>query len=281
MYKSSKPLAILLATYNSSKYLEAQLNSLYDQTFLDWELFVRDDGSSDRTLDIVDQYCSKYGNITVVEDGKKHLGAKYSFMALLDMVDAQYYMFCDHDDVWLSGKIDITLSALKEAESANKGKAVVVHTDLTIVDGELNVQNKSMWEYAKIKPELVKQRKYSMACSYMTGCTMGLNRQAKYELALNMPPEALMHDWWIATQAIFKDAVIVSIATPTILYRLHGNNEAGVPRASSLYFADKILRFRKTIEGHRQMFPLLKIFGYGSVIKYYYYKIIYTIKRNF
>lgn len=276
--KSTTDLTILIATYNSGKYLREQLDSLYSQTNLDWTLFVHDDGSKDDTLAIIKEYQERYSNIVIVDDHLKALGPKKNFIHLLKVVDAKYYMFCDHDDVWLPIKVEITLNEIKKAESQNPLKPVVFHSDLTVVDGNLNVIDKSMWHYAKIRPEILHHRKYAMVACYMTGCTMGLNEQAKKELALNMPDDAIMHDWWIGIQAAIKGAVIISSHQSTILYRLHGNNDSGIPHNTKLRFLNKILKYGFQTDYDRKTKIYRRQFG---VSNYYLFKILYNVRRYF
>ena len=102
-------VSILLSTYNSEAFLQDQINSVLTQTIKDWVLYIRDDGSTDNTISIIDNYCKQYDNIVFCRDGLSNLGAKNSFMTLLSQVDSTYYMFCDHDDVWLPFKIEKTL----------------------------------------------------------------------------------------------------------------------------------------------------------------------------
>ena len=72
-------LAILLGTYNGGRFLREQLDSLFAQTMKDFQLYIRDDGSTDDTMQIVEEYRQRYSNIVVVDDGEKNLGAKRNF----------------------------------------------------------------------------------------------------------------------------------------------------------------------------------------------------------
>lgn len=103
---------ILLATYNGAKYLPEQLASLESQTHGDWRLIVRDDGSSDGSLDLVRDWAVETGSdLVVLEDGESRLGPAQSFGQLLARSDAPYFAFCDQDDVWLAEKIKARLAS--------------------------------------------------------------------------------------------------------------------------------------------------------------------------
>ena len=91
-------IAILMATYNGAVYLRAQLDSLMSQTRRDWTLYVQDDFSTDSTLDIIREYQQRYDNIRLLEHTSQ-LGPMKNFMSMLEQVEADYYLFCDQDDV--------------------------------------------------------------------------------------------------------------------------------------------------------------------------------------
>ena len=94
---------ILLATYNSEKYLAQQLDSILAQEFQEFEILIRDGGSTDSTLEIIREFCQKYpGKVTFAEAGKA--GACQNFSRLLELSTAQIVMFSDHDDVWMPDK---------------------------------------------------------------------------------------------------------------------------------------------------------------------------------
>ena len=110
-------VAILLATYNGEKFIEKQLDSLLGQSFQQFKIYIHDDGSNDKTLEIIRSYESQFpGKFVIFEEESKHLGAAFSFMWLLNRVEAPYYMFCDQDDIWFPQKIELTLKKMKEIE---------------------------------------------------------------------------------------------------------------------------------------------------------------------
>lgn len=280
-YKSLTPLAILLATYNSSSFLREQLDSLFYQDNLDWTLFIHDDGSKDNTLDIIKEYQLKYQNIVVIEDGIIRLGAQKNFMHLLNSVEANYYMFCDHDDVWLPFKVNITITQLMNMEQQFENRSIVVHTDLTIVDKQLQLIDKSMWHYSKIRPSLLKRPNYAPVSCYLTGCTVAINNKAKKDLLGDFLFDWILHDQWLGLQAVYQNAIISSISTPTILYRLHGNNETGIPKRNLKAYISRCVAVSDFTKGFRNLKPYLDTYNYGTSLKFLFYKMLYTIKRNF
>ena len=101
---SDKKTAILMATYNGEQYVAEQIDSLLAQTDSDWTLYIHDDGSKDHTQEIINKYAETHDNI-VVMDFPGGNGAKENFFKMMFSVDADYYMLCDQDDVWLPEKV--------------------------------------------------------------------------------------------------------------------------------------------------------------------------------
>lgn len=221
---------ILLSTYNGERYLREQIDSILAQTYQDWQLIIRDDGSMDSTVDIVQEYIRSYKDrITLLEkNGNK--GAMESFGELLQVSTSDYFMFCDQDDVWLPDKVEQTLNKMLQTEQTiTKGCPVVVHTDLIVVDQDLNTINPSYFNYANIKPSLVNSDiDYLLIFNSVTGCTAMGNKAARKN-ACPIPPFAPMHDSWLAQSTLMAGGKIATLFSPTILYRQHSKNVIGAP----------------------------------------------------
>lgn len=115
---------ILLSTYNGEKYLAEQLDSLLSQTYPNIVIYVRDDGSKDHTLSIIQSYLQKCagtkGHRMVLLENSKGENAGYmeSFWTLLrESESADYYAFCDQDDFWLPDKIELGVKMLEKERS--------------------------------------------------------------------------------------------------------------------------------------------------------------------
>ena len=99
---------ILMATYNGGRYLRNQLLSLQQQTYEDWTLLVRDDGSTDDTVHILREFAKSDNRINIVEeDSGKHLGPGRNFLGLTKYSTSEYVIFCDQDDIWFEKKLEI------------------------------------------------------------------------------------------------------------------------------------------------------------------------------
>ncbi|CEQ10467.1 family 2 glycosyl transferase [[Clostridium] sordellii] len=215
---------ILMATYNGEKYLKDQIDSILNQTYTDWKLYIRDDGSNDNTLNIINEYIEKYrSKIILIEDDKSGLGAKLNFGELLKYSTSEYCMFSDQDDIWLENKIELTLNEMKKTES-NNNLPILIHTDLKVVDNEMNIISDSFFKYQNISPEYNKLNNL-LVLNTVTGCTVMMNKKL-VDLCRSIPKDCILHDWWIALVASGL-GVVRTLYEPTILYRQHGDNCAG------------------------------------------------------
>lgn len=268
-------VAILLATYNATKYLPELIDSLQKQSFKDWHLYVQDDLSSDGTEQMVKAYAENDSRIIWIENHEKK-GAMKNFMDLLQQVDAPYYMFCDHDDVWLPRKVELTFNKMRETEEQHRGIPVVVHTDLKVVDGKLNEINPSFWKMSRIDPNLLRTFN-DMAGHYLTtGCTMMINARAK-EVSLPLQEGALMHDSWVTNRVMINGGVVTEVAEPTILYRQHGNNTIGAKDSQHNYLSNKLNSLGIVLRENTKYYHMLKCMGYGNFFKFLYYKLRYFV----
>ena len=275
---TNKSVAILLATYNSSKHLEELIESIISQTYKDWKLVIHDDGSTDNTIEIIENYIKIDDRFSLVLKDKK-FGAAKSFMELLRITNADYYFFCDHDDVWLPEKLEKSVSLLQETEKKNSSQQVIVHTDLFVVDQSLKIKNDSFWKSSKIFPNLLKGKNIAQVFNFVTGCTMGFNQKAK-DISFPYPDNIPMHDWWINLCVLKNDGIVEELREPLILYRQHGNNEVGARKADAKYFCNKIQNLKITFQKQWEHILFLKSFKGINVFQYYYYKLYYTILRN-
>lgn len=131
---------ILIPVYNSARYIDQQFESLFQQTIQDFKLIISDDCSTDNTIEIISEWQKRYPDRIIILNGKpNNIGVSQNINQLLAVSSADYTMFCDHDDVWLPNKIEITLNKMLEAENENaQNLPILVHTDLKVVDENLN-----------------------------------------------------------------------------------------------------------------------------------------------
>jgi glycosyltransferase involved in cell wall biosynthesis len=232
-------ILILLSTYNGEKYLKAQLDSLFSQSCQNFKLIIRDDGSTDGTKEILSSY-----DIELLSSGE-NLGVKKSFETLLKYAfensDAEYFMFCDQDDVWNKDKIEKTLKKMQELKNLYGNKIpLLVHTDLEVVNERLETLSFSMWKSEHINPKANTLNKLLMQ-NTITGCTMMINRTLAMK-SLSISSKAIMHDWWIGLVAT-AFGKIGFIEESTIKYRQHGRNDTGAKTYDYKFIINKLKKF--------------------------------------
>ncbi|MDD2559730.1 MAG: hypothetical protein PHE04_03565, partial [Bacteroidales bacterium] len=158
------------------------------------------------------------------------------------------------------------------------GKAVVINTDLKVVDEQLNEISPSFWAYNKIRPALLKSFEYLTVCNAFTGCTMMINQAAK-ELALPISEKALMHDKWIALKVAAAGGILESIHEATVLYRQHGENQIGARKIGLAHYFIQLKSLAATRKENRATLEMSRAIKRFSWPKYLLYKALYTIRR--
>ncbi|WP_373880083.1 glycosyltransferase family 2 protein [Levilactobacillus brevis] len=238
---AKKKIAILLSTYNGQQYLAEQLQSLQKQSYEDWHLYIRDDGSHDKTTHIIREFCESDSRIVWVNEKKQiNLGVKQSFMRLLTDVEADYYMFCDQDDVWLPNKISITLAAMED-----NGVPQLTFTDLRLVDNKLNlIKRESV--LSRVKVGYWTDASNVFFDNVVTGCTVMINSELKSAVLPVNADAIVMHDWFLTIIAA-QIGTIHFVAQETILYRQHQENQVGI-NVSYLARLAKLKNFKKFIK---------------------------------
>lgn len=265
-----------MATYNGGKYLKQQLDSIIAQTNPQWHLYIHDDGSTDDTLLIVNEYQEKHeGRITLMKYPTQG-GAMKNFLSMLQEIEADYYMFCDQDDVWYPNKIECLQSVMCEVERTSKGKPVVVHCDLTVVDDELNIINESMWSMMNMHPQNI-QKLSQYVMNVATGCAMLFNREARNS-ALRIPyTHALMHDTWVTIRAVADGGTVKAVPIQLVYYRQHENNTLGAKDYRIFNTKYRVCHIKSIIQNNILYYKMLRNAGYGSIFAYILNKIRFHV----
>lgn len=228
-------ITILMAIYNGETYLREQIESIIAQTFTDWRLILCDDCSKDSSFEIASDYATRYpGKIVAVRNPEPSGSAQNNFMDMLCSADDDYIMFSDQDDVWLPDKIRLTYDEMKRQEGQSPETPVLVHTDLFVTDGELNVLSRSFMKYSGFNARYNSLNRL-LVQNNISGCTTMINRSlTKRATGINLS-RIIMHDWWIGLVASAFGRVGF-VKTPTILYRQHSGNQVGAKNAMSLRY---------------------------------------------
>lgn len=276
--RNIKDIAILMSVYNGELYLREQLDSIINQTFDNWTLYIRDDCSTDSSLSIIKEYL-KYPNITLFNDDLGNIGAKNSFFQLLKNIDSQYYMFSDQDDIWLPNKIQVSFERLKD-EEAKSGKLcpILVCTDVYITNAKLDIIEESEWRLVGINDNSFSSHIKMLVNPIVIGMTMCFNQLIK-DNAFPINSNIGMHDSWLAYIAA-KYGKIVNINKQLVLYRQHGNNVCGINNRRKLGLLYKVLHPKSSLQINLDKYNRIKKIESISFITYLYYKFCIIIQRK-
>lgn len=225
---------IVMATYNGGLYIREQLDSILNQTYKDIRIIVRDDGSTDDTVEIIRKYEKIHpGKIVLISDDVKCGSSQSNFMQALENTTAEYVMFSDQDDYWLPEKIQHTLDRMIEIENrVGRDKPVLVFGSYRLVDENLKeiVDNPNNRQEAAYKLKLSSL----LVQNYVQGCLMMVNRTL-IDLMGEYDDAILMHDWWGALIAA-GGGVIEHIDEVMMLYRQHKDNIVGSVNVKSFRY---------------------------------------------
>lgn len=221
----STPVQILLSTWNGERWLPELLDSLTKQTSQDWQLLVRDDGSTDKTLHILVEWGIQHPDkLAGLVTDEIQIGSKFSFSRLVGASSAPYLLFCDQDDVWFPEKVELQHLALRRLEGEYGREApLLVHSDLAVVDENKKLLSASLWEQRGFDYEQGKQA--FLMTNVVTGCATAFNRAAA-RMAFPIPPTAIQHDRWLALVCAWFGQ-IKALPHPLLLYRQHESNQIG------------------------------------------------------
>lgn len=229
--KKSK-VAVLLSCYNGEKYIREQIDSILGQTGnFELQLIVRDDGSTDRTKQILDEYKKKN---RIEWYGGSNLGPAKSFLDLLYRFNGyDYYAFSDQDDVWMSNKIDEAIRTI----SKYSDNPVYYFSNAVLVGEKLNVIRSVVYN----QPPRVDFRTITCAGGAL-GCTSVINNKyAEFIVKHRKPEKIIMHDAYLLEVAAAIKAKVIYDPMPTMLYRQHEDNSVGVAYGGKLQIVKKRL----------------------------------------
>lgn len=230
-----KKITILLSSYNGERYIEEQINSLLSQKGCSVDLLVRDDGSTDSTMDILEAYQQR--GLLRWYTGP-NLGPAASFMNLIASApESEYYALCDQDDYWMEDKLSSAVSMLE-----NAGRAALYFSQTTLADCKLN-PIRTM----KINPSCTMGE--ALIAFYATGCTFVFNNALRRELLKYSPSYISMHDNWIYRVCLAVNGELHFDPESHILYRQHSNNVIGL----NMSWRKRLeLRFSSAMNGKRE-----------------------------
>lgn len=228
---NTKSILVMLSTYNGEKFLKKQLDSIINQEDVSVYLLIRDDGSTDNTLQILDEYKSVYPHIITIYKGI-NIGCIRSFRNLMEKAKTftlffpDFYAFCDQDDIWVNDKLKRAVEALSIYDSALPNLFFSYFKEIDEQGNELFTKNQSFnlsfGEALVMNPSV--------------GCTQVFNKVCLEKSLICNPPQLILHDWWIYSVCLALSGNVVYDCDALVLYRQHSSNVLGVRHIS---------RFRK------------------------------------
>ncbi len=214
-------VAILMGTMNGARFLPEQLDSIAAQTHQNWILIASDDGSTDDTLRILKAYQAKWpaGKLIIKEGPKQGFCVNFLSMACDPDIKADYYAFCDQDDVWLATKLSVAMQNISENQGENIPYVYCGRT--SYVDEKLKKIGCS--------PLFTFPRTFRNALiqSIAGGNTMVFNQSTKNALEKVGKVQHPSHDWWLYQLVTGVGGIVFYDQTPQVLYRQHRNALVG------------------------------------------------------
>lgn len=212
-------VSVLMSSYNGEQYISEQINSILNQTYPNIKLIIRDDGSTDSTLKILNDYSD-----SAIVLAESNVGCKASFLkvaqyAFKEQNESQYFAFSDQDDYWLTDKIERAVKTLEEYKNFDIPLLYICQTNL--VDKNLKPIN------------AVKKRKYyytlgeALMLGTCAGCTMVFNRKLLELFSRAKSDYMFLHDDWIYKVCLACNGKLLVDNKSYILYRQHGTNTIG------------------------------------------------------
>ena len=242
-----------MSTYNGEKYISEQIDSIISQTGVQPELFIRDDGSKDRTQEIISQYEEKYSNIHYINRGvHENLGFNKSFFALIDFAiknlpEYDLFAFADQDDVWVDNKL---YNAIKMIQIRIKEKNKDMSTPVYYYANKY-------WCNEKLQPIHEDDMKYCKDDYFdmfmlppVYGCTSVFNRALGEKTLEKLPSEEFLYDVFMFRLACTMDSILIADRKPQMYYRRHGNNASGeAMKLSPIHHVKKLFSNKSSFHG--------------------------------
>lgn len=217
-------VCVLMSTFNGEKYIEEQVDSILCQASVKPYLIIRDDGSEDKTLEIIKKIEKSYPNIEIADEisgfhNPKGIGSNFFLLlryAFNNYNSVNYFSFADQDDVWKQDKLIRAITKLSVIRKDSKGlyfsKKRLVNADLSDLRSDYITFNNDFTDF--------------LSKNQASGCTMVLNREfARMMLSAKVEDYPYLHDVTILKTALCTKAeIFFDRDYESMFYRLHGNN---------------------------------------------------------
>jgi len=209
-------VSVVIATYNATKYIDEQLESILNQTYQNIEIIILDDDSTDNTLSILEHYAKRYPHIKVIKNNNR-LGVIKNFEKGISIANGDFIALCDQDDIWIEDKL------LQQVESIKDYKIpALVHSDLEVIDSNGKTVHKSFFDLKGYSFSSKKSLSIMISRSGIMGNTILFN-QALKDIILPFYDNIPMHDYYIGVlNEIYGKRITIN--KTLVKYRIHNAN---------------------------------------------------------
>jgi len=238
-FKKSPNLAILMCTYNGEQFLEEQLDSIENQDYENWTLYVNDDGSKDSTLNILKGYQKKWGVKKLIIRRGPQKGFCQNFLNIINdkMIQADLYFLCDQDDIWMLNKLSHNIEAISKLNPSKPNLYCARTTYISANSKDILGQSDLFLKPPSFKNAIVQ--------CIAGGNTMAFNNHLKKVSQRYPKANVVSHDWWLYILNELVGGETFYDTESTILYRQHHKSLIG----SNTGFLAKLKRLRMLING--------------------------------
>jgi glycosyltransferase involved in cell wall biosynthesis len=213
-----RKISVILTTFNGSKYIEKQLESILNQTVQPDEIIICDDRSTDKTVFLLNKYL--VNNKIKLFVNEKQLGVVENFKQAAKLaLNGNWIVFSDQDDIWALQKLRRLIDEMKLID--DYVTPTLIYSDLSVIDKNDEIIANSFWKKQKIKPGKVNFTRLLYG-NVVTGCTMIINYPMAEEF-FNMDKGNYLHDEWLALIA-YSFGKVKFLNERLVLYRTHENN---------------------------------------------------------
>jgi glycosyltransferase involved in cell wall biosynthesis len=214
----SKNISVIVTTYNGSKYIKKQLDSIFNQTLLPAEIIICDDKSTDDTVSILNSYADN--SLVNIITNETQLGSVQNFKKAAKLTQkGNWLVFADQDDIWMPQKLKKLADAMQLLDDSIK--PALIYSDLAIIDKNDTVISTSFWAKQRIYPHKINPARLLYG-NVVTGCTMIINYAMAEEFFV-MDNYTYLHDEWLAFIA-YSFGTVSFLDEKLVLYRQHENN---------------------------------------------------------
>lgn len=224
-------VTVLLPVYNGKRFIAQQIDSILDQTHKNILLSIIDDCSVDGSYECIQFKYGHHPNVKIKKNDK-NIGQLKTLELLLQEVSTPFFAFSDQDDIWNRDKIEKSLHHLIRSGS------VLSYTDLSLVDENLDLINKSGFAFMKTRPYEGTAVLPLLIRNPISGCTIVAKKEL-IERALPFPQGLPMYDRWFGLVGAISGG-ISCLREATLSYRQHQHNLIGGVRFSLRGFFQKV-----------------------------------------